>query len=86
MGGRRPFALAAHREWVLARVAEKPDLTLRAIVLELADQGVKVGDTAVWNFLRREGISFKKNTARGRAGPARRGPQAGAVEAASAPD
>ena len=27
MGGRRPFALAAHRGWVLSRLAEKPDLT-----------------------------------------------------------
>lgn len=86
MGGHRPFALAPHRDWVLARVAEKPDLTLRAIVLELADQGVKVSDTAVWNFLRREGIGFKKNTARGRAGPTGRSSQTGALEAIPAPD
>jgi len=31
MGGKRPFALAGDREWVLARVAQKPDITLRAL-------------------------------------------------------
>ena len=61
MGGRRPFALARHRVWVLSRLADKPDLTLRALVLELADQGVKISDYAVWNFLRREGVTFKKS-------------------------
>ena len=60
MGGRRPFALARHRVWVLSRLADKPDLTLRALVLELADQGIKISDYAVWNFLRREGVTFKK--------------------------
>ena len=60
MGGHRPFALAPHRAWVLSRLADKPDLTLRALVLELADQGVKISDYAVWNFLRREGVTFKQ--------------------------
>jgi transposase len=35
VGGRRPFALAGEREWLLARLAEQPDLTLRAIGAEL---------------------------------------------------
>jgi len=86
MGGHRPFALAPHRVWVLSRLAEKPDLTLRALALELADQGVKISDYAVWNFLRREGVTFKKKPARSRTGPAGRGPQADAVEAIPAPD
>ena len=29
MGGRRPSLLRVERDWVLARIAEKPDLTLR---------------------------------------------------------
>lgn len=86
MGGRRPFALAPHRVWVLSRLADKPDLTLRALVLELADQGVKISDYAVWNFLRREGVTFKKKPARSRARPTGRGPQTNAVEAIPAPD
>jgi hypothetical protein len=27
MGGRRPLQLNGEREWLLARIAEKPDLT-----------------------------------------------------------
>ena len=60
MGGKRPFSLAQHREWVLARVAEKPDRTLAELKAELQDRGVNVSLFAVWNFLRREGVSFKK--------------------------
>src|SRR3954452_10683067 len=40
MGGRRPHCLASRRAWLLARIAEKPDLTLRAIRAELAAEGV----------------------------------------------
>ncbi len=83
IGGRRRPALEAHREWVLARIAEKPDLTLRALAAELSERGVKAGQYAVWSFFRREGMTFKKNTPRGRAGPAGRGEEAGALEASS---
>jgi putative transposase len=83
VGGRRRPALENEREWVLARIAEKPDLTLRALAAELSERGVKAGQYAVWSFFKREGLTFKKNTPRGRAGPARRGPQEGAVEAPS---
>ena len=31
LGGRRPLVLAGERAWLLARIVEKPDLTLRAI-------------------------------------------------------
>ena len=41
MGGRRPRRLASRRKWLLARIAEKPDLTVRAIIAELAADGVK---------------------------------------------
>jgi transposase len=60
MGGKRPFSLAQHREWVLARAAEKPDLTLAELKAELQDRGVNVSSFAIWNFLRRESVSFKK--------------------------
>ena len=32
MGGHRPYLVARERDWVLARIAEKPDLTLRALL------------------------------------------------------
>lgn len=70
MGGRRPLKLADEREWLLARVAEKPDLTLEALLGELEARGVAVCCDTLWRFLRREGISFKKNRARRRAGAA----------------
>ena len=60
MGGRRPYLLANERDWLLARLAEKPDLTLHALLAELAQRGVRVSCDTLWRFLRREGISFKK--------------------------
>jgi transposase len=72
MGGRRPFALAGERDWVLARLSEVPDITLRALAKELMERGVKVSNYAVWHFLKAEGLTFKKNSARQRARPPRR--------------
>jgi transposase len=80
MGGRRPHRLASRRDWLLARIAEKPDLTLRAIRAELAADGVKVSYGAVWAFFAREGITFKKKPARQRAGSPRHRPATRAVE------
>ena len=67
MGGRRPYALEPERDWVLARVAEKPEITLRELAEELAGRGLPVSIYAVWHFLAHEGISFKKKSARKRA-------------------
>ena len=72
VGGRRPYAVAREREWLLARVAEKPDLTLRALLLELRERGMVVSYYALWHFLQHEGITFKKKPARQRTGSARR--------------
>jgi transposase len=70
MGGSRPFALAAQRDWLLARVAVKRDITLRELLAELADRGIEVSYYAVWHILDRAGISFKKKPARQRTRPA----------------
>src|ERR1700745_2170310 len=86
MGGKRPLSLAQHREWVLARVAEKPDLTLAELKAELQDRGVNVSSFAIWNFLRRESVSFKKKPMRKRTGSRRRGAAARAMEAISGQD
>jgi transposase len=85
MGGSRPYALAEERDWLLRRLAEKPDVTLRALLAELAERGIKVSYYAVWHFFEHEGISFKKKPARQRAGSSRRGQAAGAVEEISGP-
>jgi len=85
MGGNRPYALARERDWLLGRLAETPDVTLRALLGELAARGVKVSYYAVWHFFEHEGISFKKKPARQRAGSPRRGQATGAVEEVSGP-
>ena len=85
MGGYRPLALAGERDWLLARIAARPDLTLRALVAELAERGIVVSYFAVWHFFEREDISFKKKPARQRAGPTRRGAPTRALEDVSGP-
>jgi len=72
VGGRRPYAVARERDWLLARLAEKSDLTLRALLMELKERGTVVSYYALWNFLRHEGMTFKKKPARIRARSARR--------------
>ena len=64
MGGRRPLQLKGERAWLLARIAEKPDLTLRAVMAELAERGTPASYGAVWRFFKHEGITFKKKPAR----------------------
>jgi putative transposase len=84
MGGYRRPALEGERAWMLARFAEAgSDLTVRGLAAELAARGVKAGPYAVWSFFKREGLTFKKKPARGRAGPSGRGAQTGAMEAPS---
>jgi transposase len=85
MGGWRQLLLKSEREWLLARIAEKPDLTLRAVVAELCERGTPASYGAVWRFFKHEGITFKKKPARQRAGPARRGAAPPAVEEVSGP-
>ena len=60
MGGWRPLRVTSERDWLLARIVEKPDLTLRAVVAELAERGTPASYGAVWRFLAREGITKKK--------------------------
>ena len=52
MGGWRPYEGEHH--WLLTRVSEAPDLTLRALAAELAQRGITVSHYAVWHFLLRE--------------------------------
>jgi len=61
MGGGRPLRLKSERDWLLARIAEKPDLTLRAVVAELAERGTPASYGAVWRFFAHERITFKKS-------------------------
>lgn len=70
MGGKRPFALESYRERIKARLTEKPDLTLRALLAELKTLGATASSFALWSIVADMDLSFKKNAARQRAGPA----------------
>jgi putative transposase len=78
--------LAAHREFVLARFAEEPSLTLRGGQQALAARGIAVSYGAIWAFVHAEGLSFKKSRRGGRAGPPGRRPPARPVEDPSGSD
>ena len=85
IGGYRPKLIAGeHRLWFLERT--KSDFTLRQLVAELADRGLKVDYRTVWNFVHDEGLSFKKNPHRNRAGSARRRKKARTVGKVPRPD
>lgn len=64
MGGHRRPVLEPHRAFIKERLAQTPHLTLHRLQDELAARGVIVSHNAIWLFLRREGLRFKKNTVR----------------------
>jgi transposase len=64
MGGHRKRVLEPHRAFIAERINETPHLSLHRLKDELAARGVKVSHDAVWRFLRREGLRFKKNAVR----------------------
>ena len=64
MGGHRKRVLEPHRDFIVERINQTSHLTLHGLKDELAARGVTVSHNAVWLFLRREGLSFKKNTVR----------------------
>ena len=64
MGGHRKPVLEPHRAFIMERISQTPHLTLHGLKDQLAARGVKVSHNAVWMFLRREGLRFKKNTVR----------------------
>jgi transposase len=66
MGSRLPRSLLHQRDWLLERIAAKPDLTLRELVGELQARAIAASYGSVWRLLNDEGISFKKKPARKR--------------------
>jgi putative transposase len=64
MGGHCKPKLGPHRAFIMERISQTPHLTLHGLKDELAARGVRVSHNAVWMFLRREGLRFKKNAVR----------------------
>jgi len=73
--------LEDHAEFLLALIAEQPDLTLDEIVAAMAKRGIAGSRSAVWRFFDRRNISYKKNFVRGGAKARGRGPRAPALDA-----
>jgi transposase len=58
--------LKAHEQWLLALVAQEPDLTLEEIRERLrGEKKLVVAVSSVWRFYDRHEITFKKSPARG---------------------
>lgn len=64
IGGYRPLVLEAHRDFISDQLKQTPHLTMRQLRDLLAARGVHVTHDTVWRFVRRQGLSFKKNTVR----------------------
>ena len=61
--------LKAYEDWLLDLVSRQPDLTLEEIrELLKREKKLEVAASSVWRFFDRHDITFKKNTARSRAG------------------
>lgn len=55
-GGRTPLKIAgAHRDWLIERT-KAGAFTLRGLVAELSERGLRVDYRTVWKFVHREGI------------------------------
>jgi len=79
-GGKSRSPLEPHAAWILDLADREPDLTLAEIAARIGE-GLRI-TTSLWSvdrFFDRHDYSFKKNSARHRAGPAGRGRGAGAV-------
>ncbi len=60
MGGHKPKKIAgSHRDWLIGR-CRSADFTLRGLVAELGERGLKVDYRSVWAFVHAEKLSHKK--------------------------
>ena len=92
MGGhRRPKIAGEWRAWLIDRM-RSAEFTLRGLVSELADRGLKVDYHTVWNFVHAEGLTYKKRrsvraSSKGRTwqddGPGGKGTRAGSIPSGS---
>jgi putative transposase len=68
MGGHKPRSIRGeHEAWLLERI-KRGDYTLRGLVAELGERGLKVDYRSVWTFVHEQDQSFKKNRAGQRTG------------------
>lgn len=63
MGGHRRIVLDAHGAFIADQLQRTPHLSMSQLRDLLAARGVVVARDTVWRFVRRQGLSFKKNAA-----------------------
>ena len=80
-GGKSRSPLEPHAGWLLGLVARESDLTLAELERRiLKGVGVKTTEVSIRRFFKRHEITFKKNSARRRAGQAGRSRSPRALE------
>ena len=85
MGGHKPRAISGeHAVWLSQRI-KSDDFTLRGLVTELAERGLKVDYRSVWEFVHAEKLSFKKKRGGWRTRSSRRGAAAHPMDKVSRP-
>jgi transposase len=72
-GGYKGYALEGHAQQIERWIAERPDITLAELRALLTKRKIVVGKSSIARFLDHRDLSFKKNSARGRTRPTRRG-------------
>ena len=60
-GDRRSKRIEAEAPRILSLVRETPDITLEEIKADLAEQGLVFSISAIWRFLDRRDLTFKKS-------------------------
>jgi transposase len=65
-GGDRRSKLKDHRDYLLRRVQQVPDISLAELEAELKNIGVSIHQSNICRFLRAHGLTFKKNSGRSR--------------------
>jgi transposase len=84
-GGYRRSVLEGHDGRLRRWIAKEPGLTLAQLGERIRKQlHVSLGPTALWHRLERLGLSYKKNAARRRTGPARTARRPGTLARAAA--
>ena len=73
--------LEAHADFLLALIADHPDLTLDEIVAAMRKRRIPGSRSAVWRFFERHNISFKKKPAGGGTRANGRGPRTATLDA-----
>src|SRR4030081_694790 len=59
VGGYRPKKIAGpYRDWLMRRCGK--DFTVRGLVSELAERGLKIDYRTMWEFVHAEKLSYKK--------------------------